>query len=304
MRNWIEEYLRHLEVERGFSPHTIRAYAKDLEQLRVSLEGSSSSGEVIFDGGSPKEDQLAPSVLRAYLRQASRKTQAATTSRKLSSMRGFLRFLVLRGVLESNPLSGVRGPKLRPSLPRHLTVDDVYRLLDLRLEGKPLQSRDRALLETLYATGIRVSELVSLNLEDLDSELGIVRVLGKGGKERIVPITERALKLVLEYRQRVVPLLGKQTDPKALFLNGRGGRLTARSAARILEAWRRRAGIGTRVNPHALRHSFATHLLNAGADLRSIQELLGHQSLSTTQRYTHVQLADLMAVYDRTHPRA
>jgi integrase/recombinase XerC len=312
MKNWIKEYLRHLEIERGVSPHTLRAYATDLEQLRVYLESdhqemdpaSFSGKNALSCVGGSLLDRLTTPVLRAYLRQTGRKASAATASRKLSSVRGFLRFLGHRGMLESNPLLNVKGAKRRQSLPRHLTVDDTYRLLDAPSDGKLLRARDRALLETLYSTGIRVSELVGLNQDSLDPELGIVRIWGKGRKERIVPIGERAIKLIQEYRQRVVPLGGSRELPKALFLNARGGQLTARSAARILEAWRKRAGIDKKVSPHALRHSFATHLLNAGADLRSIQELLGHQSLSTTQRYMHVQLADLMAVYDRAHPRA
>ena len=298
MKKWIEEYLRCLEVERGVSPHTLRAYAKDLEQLRVFIEETHPAEE------SEDAGKLKTAVVRGYLRQVRLKTRPSTIARKLSSIRGFVRFLAEREVLESNPILSVRGPKRGHTLPRHLSVDEVYRLLDAPCDGKILRIRDRALLETLYSTGVRVSELVALNLESLDEELGIVHVWGKGRKERIVPIGERAIQLIRKYREAVSARPGTPADPKALFLNARWGRLTARTAARVLEAWRMRAGIDRRVNPHALRHSFATHLLNAGADLRSIQELLGHQSLSTTQRYTHLQLADLMAVYDRAHPRA
>jgi integrase/recombinase XerC len=204
-----------------------------------------------------------------------------------------------------DPAAGIPTPKKEKQLPVHLTVDDVFRLLEAPPADTPAGLRDRAMLEVVYSTGIRVSELVGLDWADIDERLDVVRVRGKGDKERIVPIGKKALGTLRAYRERIPYLCPKNVrDERAVFLNRRGTRLTTRSVARLMERYIRTSGIATKATPHALRHSFATHLLSAGADLRSIQELLGHASLSTTQKYTHLNLDHLMQVYDKAHPRA
>jgi integrase/recombinase XerC len=225
--------------------------------------------------------------------------------RKLAALKGFFRYLVATHHLEKDPLRLIHSPKQEKPLPKFLSVDDVFQLLGAIEINNALDVRDRAILEVLYSTGIRASELVGLNWSDVDFGLGIIRVVGKGSKERIVPIGEVALQTLRDYGQEVrtewkLPCTGETS----VFLNHRGGRITTRSVARVVEKHLREAGIAVKVSPHGLRHSFATHLLNSGADLRVIQELLGHASLSTTQRYTHLNLDQLTAVYDKAHPRA
>jgi integrase/recombinase XerC len=205
----------------------------------------------------------------------------------------------------TDPTAGVRTPKKEKQLPVHLSVDDMFRLLEAPSSGTPVGRRDRAILEVAYSCGLRVGELVKLNWADIDPALGVVRVRGKGNKERIVPIGRKALDALEQYKSSLPDLCGgRYRDPDAVFLNQRGGRLTARSVARAVDSYTLLSGVRTKVSPHAIRHSFATHLLGAGADLRAIQELLGHASLSTTQKYTHVNLDELMKVYDKAHPRA
>jgi integrase/recombinase XerC len=238
-------------------------------------------------------------VVRAYLaRLHRRKLAKATIARKLAAVRSCFRFLARRGTLEANPARQVRGPRLGRRLPSFLPVDETTALLNPEPELSPGGARDRALLELLYASGLRVAEACGLDVDDLDEGRRTVRVLGKGSKERVVPVGESALEALAAY----LAMRGRRRGP--LFLNARGGRLTPRSAHRIVRARARRAGIVQRVTPHTLRHSFATHMLGAGADLRLIQELLGHRRLSTTQRYTHVSPEHLMRVYDAAHPRA
>ena len=244
-------------------------------------------------------------ALRAFLAQLHRKNDARTTmARKLSAARSFFRYLVREGVITSNPAQNVSTPRLDKKLPTRLEEDEVFRLLDSPDKTSPLGRRDRALLEFLYATGLRVGELVQLNCSDCDFHQNLVRVLGKGGKERIVPFgtpAAEALETYLVDRRHLV-CLGKGTD--ALFLNARGGRLTTRSVRRQLQRYIRQAALRVEVSPHTLRHAFATHLLERGADLRSIQELLGHSSLATTQKYTHLSTTKLLEVYEKAHPKA
>jgi integrase/recombinase XerC len=223
--------------------------------------------------------------------------------RKLASIRSFYRFLVREGLLESNPLEGIATPKAEKRLPKFFSVDDIFRLMDAATGDKSAIARDKAILELLYSSGLRVSELESLNLNELDLSEGMVKVMGKGRKERMIPVGNKALEAVREYL-KYRDSFGRVRDEKALFLNCRGGRLTSRSVARIVDKYLRRAGVAGHGSPHTLRHSFATHLLDAGADLRGIQELLGHASLSTTQKYTHITTDKLMEVYDKAHPRA
>jgi integrase/recombinase XerC len=285
----VGSFLEYQAVERGASPHTLRSYTADLTEFSRFLAEEKVAGWEAAD----------TRVVRAYLaRLHRRKLAKATISRKLAAVRSCFRFLARRGALEVNPAHQVRGPRLGRRLPSFLPVDETAVLLSPEPEPSVAGARDRALLELLYASGLRVAEGCGLDVDDLDEGRRTVRVLGKGSKERVVPVGESALEALAAY----LALRGRRRG--ALFLNARGGRLTTRSALRIVRARARRAGIVQRVTPHTLRHSFATHMLGAGADLRLIQELLGHSRLSTTQRYTHVSPEHLMRVYDAAHPRA
>lgn len=285
----VGSFLEYLGVERGASPHTLRSYAADLTEFTRFL-----ADERI--GGFPDADTRA---VRAYVaRLHQRRLSKATIARKLAAVRSCFRFLARRGALPANPARQVRSPRLGRRLPSFLPVDEATVLLNAPPEPSAAGARDRALLELLYASGLRVAEGCGLDLDDLDEARRTVRVVGKGDKERVVPVGETALEALAAH----LAMRGRRRGP--LFLNARGGRLTPRSAHRIVRARARQAGIDQRVTPHTLRHSFATHMLGAGADLRLIQELLGHSRLSTTQRYTHVSPEHLMRVYDRAHPRA
>lgn len=294
----VESFLAYLRDQRRASPRTLRAYAGDLEQFRAHLAAEAA-------GEPPRPDRIDTLSVRGFVAGLHRRgTGKASIARKLSAVRSFLRHVVREGLLETSPAAGVPTPKLPRLLPETLTVDEVFALLDGIEACDEAGLRDRAILEFLYATGLRVGELVSLDLDAVDVPEGMVRVLGKGGKERMVPFGSKAQVALTRWLQASASLRQRQADSRAVFLNLRGGRLTDRSVRRILDRRLREAAIQARVSPHALRHSFATHLLGAGADLRAIQEMLGHRSLSTTQRYTHVSLDALMQVYDRAHPRA
>ncbi len=285
----VGSFLEYLGVERGSSPHTLRSYATDLTEFTRFL-----ADEKI--GGLAEADTRA---VRAYLaRLHQRRLSKATIARKLAAVRSCFRFMARRGVLEVNPARQVRSPRLGRRLPSFLPKDEATQLLDAGPAVGAAGLRDRALVELLYASGLRVAECCGLDVDDLDEGRRTVRVLGKGDKERVVPVGETALEALAAY----LAMRGRARG--ALFRNARGGRLTTRSALRIVKGVARRAGLGQRVTPHTLRHSFATHMLGEGADLRLIQELLGHSRLSTTQRYTHVSPEHLMRVYDATHPRA
>jgi integrase/recombinase XerC len=240
--------------------------------------------------------------VRAYLASLAGTARKTSVARKLAALKHFFRYCASRGSRTDDPAQGLSAPKRERYLPPHLSVDEMFRVLNGMTGTGPLAARDRALLELLYSSGIRVSELVNLDWQDIDRRGEVVRVLGKGRKERIVPIGATALATLDAYRRQWPA--DKRGDARAVFLNARGGRLTVRSVARIVEQHVGRAETRVRASPHAFRHSFATHLLNAGADLRAIQELLGHASLSTTQRYTHVDFARLAEVYDKSFPRA
>jgi len=285
----VPAFLEYLAVERGASPHTLRGYATDLAELRRFLAGRGVSDLAGVD----------TRAVRAYLAWLhERRLSKATIARKLASARSCLRFLARRGMIDVNPARQVRSPRLGRRLPSFLPKDEATELLDQKPEESEAGRRDHALLELLYATGLRVAECCGLDPNDLDRSQGTVRVLGKGGKERVVPVGETALDAVDAYMK----MRGDGTGP--LFRNARGGRLTTRSVHRVVKERARQAGISQRVTPHTLRHTFATHMLGEGADLRLIQELLGHSRLSTTQRYTHVSPEHLMKVYDKAHPRA
>jgi integrase/recombinase XerC len=244
-------------------------------------------------------------VIRLYLAALAKDRKKSSIGRKLAALKKFFRYLVATHKIGKDPLLLIHSPKQEKPLPAFLSVDDVFQLLGAIKLKTGLDVRDRAALEVFYSTGIRVSELVGLNWADVDFQLGIIRVVGKGSKERIVPIGEIAMEALRDYSQEQRTrwqLAGK--GETAVFLNNRGERITTRSVARVVEKHLKQAGIPVKMGPHGLRHSFATHLLNSGADLRVIQELLGHASLSTTQKYTHLNLDALTAVYDKAHPRA
>lgn len=296
MEDAIQTFVMHLQVERNASQETIRNYRSDLHQLSRFLRRKKPA--------KVRVDSITSDDIRAYLHSLDRQgDKASSLARKLACLRSFFRFLLREQVLQTNPTETLRSPRLPKSLPRVLTKDDAAALMTFPSESSPLSLRDRALLETLYSTGARVSEVVGLNLKDLDEADGIVCLRGKGRKERMVPIGDLALQAIREYRKSLKPSPRVCHPSSPIFLNHRGGRLTTRSVAYMVSRYSSRL-IGGAVSPHALRHSYATHLLDEGADLRSIQELLGHASLSTTQKYTHVAMDQLLAVYDRAHPRA
>ncbi len=293
----IERFEAYLAHEANASPHTIKGYGSDLRQFAAFLAARGGSlADVDVHG------------VRAFLASLAGATKKTSAARKLAALKHFFRHASRRGSRIDDPAATLTAPKRERYLPAHLTVDEMFRVLDGMQAPGPIPARDRALLELLYSTGIRVSELVGLDWADVDRRGEVVRVLGKGRKERIVPVGATAL-AALEHYRRVWPADRRATGGRsragdAVFLNARGGRLTVRSVARIVTHWVGRAGTRVAASPHAFRHSFATHLLNAGADLRVIQELLGHASLSTTQRYTHVDFARLAEVYDKAFPRA
>ena len=300
----VQRFVETLPAQRGYSLHTCRAYRRDLEEFAAYLaawaDGESSAAPAAAIGPS----RVTPLMIRGYLGFLHRKNQKSSIARKLSTLRSFFKFLQKNGALESNPMAGLLTPKREQNLPVVLSVDEMFRLLDTIETDGLLALRNRAIFETLYSCGIRVSELTGLDVFDLDSAAATVRVLGKGGRERIAPIGRKALDAIRAYRDRLRADTGIGDDRNGpLFLNARHQRLTARSVARILKKLAAACGIASPLSPHALRHTFATHLLDAGADLRSVQELLGHRHLSTTQRYTHVSMDRLMETYDKAHPR-
>ena len=290
VKGHIEDFEAYLKYERNCSSHTVRNYLSDIRQYLAFLKARNIEVTGV--------DRL---TLRSWLADLQRSISKNSAGRKVASVRSFYRYLVRERVLESSPMEEVSSPKTEKRLPKFLSVDDVFRLMDSPKTDKKLVTRDRAILELLYSSGLRVSELTGLDLDDLDLNGGMVRVLGKGRKERMVPVggmAEKALHAYMEARD------SSGSEGAALFLNYKGERLTPRSVARIVEKYLRRGGIAGTASPHTLRHSFATHLLDSGADLRGIQELLGHASLSTTQKYTHITTDKLMEVYDKAHPRA
>jgi integrase/recombinase XerD len=298
----VERYLDHLTVERGLSENTLEAYRRDLRRYVGFLEHR--------DVRSLRD--VDERTIRSFVASLSASThgpeaasyRATSVARTLSAVRSFHRFLLREGVTERDPAAGVAQPRLPRSLPRPLPVDDVRRLLEAPEEGSPTGVRDRAILELLYGSGLRISELTGMDVDDLDLEEGSLRVLGKGGKEREVPLGSFAHDALDAYLTRGRPALATGVSRGALFLNARGGRLSRQSCARLLGRYVRLAGIDRRVTLHTLRHSFATHLLEGGADVRVVQELLGHASVATTQIYTLVTARHLREVYEESHPRA
>ncbi len=286
-------FLIHLERERGASAHTVRAYGKDLEQFAAHLRGQL--------GRDPKPAEVDVLAIRGFLAWLhERGCSRATSARKLAALRTFFRYLSREGVVRTNPARLLASPRQQRKIPSHLPEVDAAALVEVPGDGESALLA-RAILELLYATGIRCSELVGLDVQEIDFEARMIRVLGKGRKERIVPFGRSAHNALLRYlpaRAQRRPRSG------ALLVNRSGGRLTDRYVRKLVAARVRQVAVQTRVSPHTLRHSFATHLLERGADLRAIQELLGHSSLSTTQRYTHVNATYLLSIYSKTHPRA
>jgi integrase/recombinase XerC len=292
MHEELDQFTRYLATERNVSGHTVDAYHSDLEQFREFL-----CRERGPDAGADAVDHL---LIRRYLALLHKSHKKSSIGRKLAAIRAFFKYLLRLGKVAKNPAELVSTPKKEKRVPFHLTIDEVIALVETPKGAELLPLRDRVILETLYSCGIRVSELTGLDLADLDLEEGLVRVMGKGNKERIVPLGSYAKKAISSY-------FAARGNPRAnapLLLNARGGRLTSRSVGRIVDKYILKLATVKKISPHTLRHTFATHLLEGGADLRSIQELLGHASLSTTQKYTHVSIDRLMEVYDKAHPKA
>jgi len=289
MQRYIDKFINYLKIEKNVSNHTIINYTIDLKAFSLFLGGA----------GIDSVDHLA---LRRFLAELRGKNYSKRTiARKLASLRSFFKFLFREGHIKSNPITAISSPKLDKKLPKFLDVGKVTKLILSPDVKTPSGLRDRAILETLYSCGIRVSELVGLDMDDVDFISGVIKVLGKGRKERMVPIGDMALLSIRKYAE------GRDGSAKgrsAVFLNSRGGRLTDRSVRRVVDKHIHACSAGEKISPHSLRHSFATHLLDKGADLRSVQELLGHMNLSTTQIYTHVTMERLKNVYDKAHPRA
>jgi integrase/recombinase XerC len=291
-------YLEHLEHERRCAIKTVETYARSLAEFAAFAAERGADGDVA---------RVDAALVRAYLASLYGVNGPASQGRKLAALRGLYSFLRRKGIADANPAQAVRSPRSKRKLPRFVTVDEAARLVEADGDRDPAQLRDSAVAEILYGSGLRVSEVVGLDVGDVDREARLIRVAGKGGKERVVPIgrkAEAALDAYVPRRDEVITVPGRAPHPTALFLNRSGERLSVRAVQRMTRRRGLETGARESVNPHALRHSCATHLLDAGADLRVIQELLGHSSLSTTQRYTHVCIDGLMAVYDKAHPLA
>lgn len=292
---WLEDFSHYLSVEKGLAQNTLESYRRDLKKFFIFLE---------------KEKVLSPKdvdhqLITRYLQTLKEKGLAPSTiSRNVASIRSFFNFLVQENLLDDNPAQLVKAPRLEKKLPRVLTTKEVDRLLRQPRDDGQTGLRDKAMLELLYASGIRVSELVSLNVTDFSPEVGYLRCRGKGMKERIVPIGSVAVNCVQEYLNSCRQKMLKRNDERALFLNHHGRRLTRQGFWKILKKYARQSKIEGEITPHTLRHSFATHLLENGADLRSVQEMLGHSDISTTQIYTQITRRKIREVYDKTHPRA
>jgi integrase/recombinase XerC len=303
----IDQFIESLAAEKGYSSHTQRAYRHNLLELAAFVAADSDHGKVLKASqtlGKVTLNAVDTLQIRRYLGYLHNRNQKATIARKLAAIRSFFRYLHKHRFIEDNPAESLRPPKYGKPIPTYLVVDDMLRLLETVKPMGILGLRNKAILETLYSAGVRVSELAGMNVGAVDDRNGVVRVLGKGGKERLVPIGTKALEALSAYRDALAQELGigRHADG-ALFLNKDNGRLSTRSIARIVDKMARACGLAVPISPHAMRHSFATHLLDGGADLRAVQELLGHSSLSTTQRYTHVNIDRLMVAYDKAHPR-
>lgn len=320
----IHEFLSYLKFERHFSVHTAKCYGADLSQFAGFLQNDANASADHDASGSWEQQPTATTAtqsqttveqliiaadantIRKYMAHMGQKEYSrATTARKLATLRSFYKFLVKRNYLASNPVISIKTPRQEKKLPRFLEYEEVQRLLNAPPTNTWLGARDRAILETLYSTGMRVSELVALNMEDVDFLGEVIHIRGKGKKERLSPIGSSALQAIQHYIEFRNKRMANDSsfDGKVLFANKHGQRLSTRSVRRKMDKYLKETGLDPAISPHTLRHSFATHMLNNGADLRSVQELLGHQSLSTTQVYTHVTTSRMKQVYDDAHPR-
>lgn len=297
----LDDFSKYLKHEKCASPHTHKNYLVDLSQFFNYLEKSYPD---IRTDGAKYIGRITADEVRGYLGGMFKSHSSSSIARKLASLRTFFKYCLRRELVLTNPAKEVATPKVPKKMPRFLTVDEVFALLEAPTVSTVLGLRDRGIMELLYAAGLRVGELVSLDIESLDLASKTVRVIGKGRKERIVPIGDKARLAVSNYLEKRALLMPHGSEERAVFINRHGGRLTARSVERMLDKYMRKCGMQKKVTPHMLRHSFATHLLGAGADMRGIQELLGHASLSTTQKYTHVGIENLMKAYDDAHPKA
>jgi integrase/recombinase XerC len=306
LKQAIQEFDRHMTVEKNLSDHTRKSYISDLRQYQVFLEMEGVSEGVSGEGGDgiPADQMLIRSFLASLYQEKLRKV---TISRKMAALRSFYRYLLREGKVRFNPAELLQMPRCEKYIPVVLSVDEILSLLRVNFSETAEGRRDRAMLELFYSAGIRLSELTGLDIADCDFAGGLIKVRGKGRKERILPVGTPAFEAIGAYLKRRGELAAKREQKgleEPLFLSSRGMRMNPRGVARVVERVVRESNIGRKISPHALRHTFATHLLDAGADLRSIQEMLGHQSLSTTQKYTTVSVSRLMEVYDRAHPRA
>lgn len=305
LHDLIEQFIEYLRNQKRYSLHTIRNYQIDLRQFSefVALREARPEG----GNSDPGIGMIDSQVIRTYLGSLYGRFRRSTIARKLSAVRSFFLFLERKGLTKWNPAADIATPKLEKYMPTYLLVDEVFRLLERPEREKPLGLRDLAILEVLYSCGFRVSELEALTMSSIDFDERLVRVIGKGDKERIVPIGRQALQAVRNYLEATQYLRRSNvylSRDEPLFINFRGRALSGRSIGRIIKKYAIESGLTADVSPHSMRHTFATHLLDGGADLRAVQELLGHESLSTTQKYTHVSLDRLMEVYDKAHPRS
>lgn len=295
MDAYVQEFINYLSAERGLAQNTLESYGRDLRQFQAFL--TNEHLDLV--------KQANRAAIFSYLQNLQLKGRAVSTiSRNLAAIKSFYQFLVREKYIDKDPSANLESPKLEKRLPKILSVAEVEELLKQPNSFLPTGMRDRAMLELLYATGIRVSELISLNISDVNLDMGYLKCYGKGAKERIVPVGSIAVKCVQEYINKGRPKLIRTYDEPALFVNHHGNRLTRQGFWKIIKKYAQEAHINKDITPHTLRHSFATHLLENGADLRSVQEMLGHADISTTQIYTHVTRNHLKEVYDKTHPRA
>lgn len=297
----VSAFAEALAHEKGASPHTVKNYLHDLLQFCAYLQKYKPE---LMTRGDLSLEKIDPLTVRSYLSILFQKNSPSSVARKLSSLKSFFQFWVKKGAIAQNPARPIHSPKIPKKLPKFLNVDEIFRLLDSPGDEQFSDLRNKAILELLYSCGLRVAELTGLDIDDVDLENRLVKVVGKGSKERLVPIGKKASERLNRYLALRSQVIKKDRPLEAFFLNKQGGRLGVRSVERFVDEAILKSGLSKRISPHVLRHTFATHLLNAGADLRSIQELLGHVSLSTTQKYTHVNLDHLMKVYDSAHPKA
>jgi len=305
VQKYLDDFMKHLKYERNASPHTLRNYESDLVQFYDYIAPPDNDGK----RRSVNVRDIDHLTIREYMASLyEKKKKKSSIHRKVASLRTFFRYLCREGVMEMNPAKLVASPRVERTLPNHLTIEQMIRFIETPDVETLLGKRDRAMLELLYASGLRVSEMVGLNITDIDFTNQTVRVKGKGRKERIVPFGNHALVALQEYLavrgELLIEADPDKADPATLFFNYQGTRITTRSVGRMVDKYVKMCADVHHISPHSLRHSFATHLLDAGADLRAIQEMLGHARLSTTQKYTHVSTDKLMEVYDKAHPKA